>query len=860
MRIAILRRPDGLYEFRLERIGIFQVPKDGEGLDCVGQYSEEVVPFDIQRWVGDGERLSGALRSVRVGRLSSQLLIDTVEVLDHTIPDRDSFSKGLAWPKLEKGVEKPARTAAHPRGFKGTKVQPPEAPSPKRFDLLPYLDGGAHEDGVIGALAGFGETRPYRMSHWSPDNVEAARKLPSDFYRYFMWVAQLASWDQVVWLIALYWDFNLMEELDLKRLIAQIHYQDGFHKVVPWVDSMRVLAPARRVAFAELVFEARARVDTDADLDAIVSRLDLLCTDENFRSRAHYLLLQASDGPLAHEVLDQFELLNEFHPRGCLSEVEASVGAAATVRRVVGLLCEGADDWAWSGYCTALLEACGDFDGFATFLSGAPLQGMGPDTAYEYLQLFTSLYHYDCDWEETEEKWVWMRGQAAGWAGAVLAVEVRYRPKFLDYLSTLLWEWDSPKELEARIGPMVPWVSHLCAAPFSEKLAGDYTFSRIGYFASPGLHEALQAPDAALLALEKVVRRDNDDRMAGDGLWVLVSMLPDLVLAGLKAGSGALASAARSLGSLAKDDGMQVMGELRRSDLFAVDPESSTTQRLVQSLLLLGPPSAQTLVSRNVRRHFDGIGELGEQQVVRAGSKIRAAWSDVLLGAVSQRVLEVLAERVGAQPGNISSQENHALRMMFAAEDNRRMLRKVLQKHFAGDRDYIRNHPINQEWLSQHANIKGSAWCAGFERSHRSEPFGSLTIALEFDPLEVLRVGTYVGTCLGLGGSFMYSAAAIMMDGNKHVAYCRDSRGVVLARQILVLTEDDCLCCCEVYPYEGSEELAGFFAEFDRALAKSLGIKIHDPEDEGADDVDDRILTLLSSSWWDDGPVQVSAE
>ena len=54
--------------------------------------------------------------------------------------------------------------------------------------------------------------------------------------------------------------------------------------------------------------------------------------------------------------------------------------------------------------------------------------------------------------------------------------------------------------------------------------------------------------------------------------------------------------------------------------------------------------------------------------------------------------------------------------------------------------------------------------------------------------------------------------------------------------------------------------MAGYFAEFDRALAKSLDVEIHDPEAEGAGDVDDRMLILLSSAWWNDGPVQVPGE
>ncbi len=860
MIIAKLRRPDGVYELHMERVEAFSVPKVGEGLDLVGQYVERVVPLDLERSKALYPELVEALLAVEAGVFEPSLLEHVREVVDHTIPERAAFSKGLAWPRLEKEAKKIAPTAAHPRGFRGTKAQPPVPMSPKPFDLFPYLDGGVHEAGVFTALLGFGPLDLVRMKGWSAENVEAFAKLPADFHRHFGWHLQIVDWKQAAWLVPLYWDLNLREETSLKRLIAMMLHRDGLTRRLSWVESMRVLTPARRTAFAELLFELRVGTDTEGELEPMVARLDQLCTDDNFRSRAHYLLSQPWDVTIAGEVLAQIELLNDFYPRGTLSEVEPSVGGALAVHSVMVLLQDAEDDWAGTGYCALLLETCGDFDGFVGLLTDFPLEVMGADVAYTFLSLITSQQYLDCGWRATEEKWAWMRKHVSGWARSVIDVEPEYRCKYLRYLSQFLWEWDSPVDLQCRLGPTVAWATRLCSRPFLEEAVGVYALSRIPQLLWSSIIDALEAPDAALLSLEKVARRDNDDSLTGFGLLALALSAPDLVLTGLRSGSGALAATAKTLGSARRADGIRIVGDVCGGALFKLDPSARSTEQLVRVLLSDGPRSAQSLISRKVRQHFEGEVALSEAQVARVGSRIRESWSDILLGCVADAVSSRLAERSGVVSATPSPKEVHALRMVFAAEGNRRMLRKILKSHFAGERDFINKHPINLGWLNQHPRLQGSAWCEGFKYTHESHDLGWLTITLEQDPLEVLRMGTYVGTCLGLGGSFAHSAAAIMMDGNKHVAYCKDRKGVVLARQLLVMSEDEELWCFEVYPTESSDELVNLFSSFDRALAASMGVSVFDPEANDDSDAEDRILPLLSSEWWNDHPIQVPGE
>ena len=98
-----------------------------------------------------------------------------------------------------------------------------------------------------------------------------------------------------------------------------------------------------------------------------------------------------------------------------------------------------------------------------------------------------------------------------------------------------------------------------------------------------------------------------------------------------------------------------------------------------------------------------------------------------------------------------------ALELLQQAEGNRRGLRRFLRAHLAGDPDYLLRHPATVAWARRHPGIDLATWTRGIDH-HFTTDGRAVSIRLERDPLEVLKLGTYVGSCLGLGGSFACSA------------------------------------------------------------------------------------------------------
>jgi hypothetical protein len=133
-----------------------------------------------------------------------------------------------------------------------------------------------------------------------------------------------------------------------------------------------------------------------------------------------------------------------------------------------------------------------------------------------------------------------------------------------------------------------------------------------------------------------------------------------------------------------------------------------------------------------------------------------------------------------------------------------------------------------------------------------------LTIQIERDPLEILKLGTYTGTCLGVGGMCSDSAIAALLDVNKKVLYARDRNGRVVARQLIAVADDDRLVCFNVYPLSSSPVAKAAFRDYDRALARALGIPLYEGVD--ADDPGYQVSSVLSVYWWDDGSWDFSAD
>jgi hypothetical protein len=255
-------------------------------------------------------------------------------------------------------------------------------------------------------------------------------------------------------------------------------------------------------------------------------------------------------------------------------------------------------------------------------------------------------------------------------------------------------------------------------------------------------------------------------------------------------------------------------------------------------------------VPRELRKHLDGEITLSDAQLQGHRKRVVAGLGIVRLTAIRQAVERVLAERVGVAELE-SGAARHAVAMLGYAGVQRRQLRKVIAARLEDDRDLVARHPETRAWLARHPRVDPRILHAGVTTRVTLDKLGEIELAIERDPLEALKLGTYVGSCLGRGGSHAYSAAAAVLDVNKRVVYARDPRGSVLGRQLLAISEADELVCFAVYG-AAARALEPTFRAFDRAFAQALGIAVFTM----GDDRDYEIASILATEWWNDGALE----
>ena len=262
------------------------------------------------------------------------------------------------------------------------------------------------------------------------------------------------------------------------------------------------------------------------------------------------------------------------------------------------------------------------------------------------------------------------------------------------------------------------------------------------------------------------------------------------------------------------------------------------------------PRGVHDPVPRKVKAILRGEVTLTDGQEARAKAKIQTELLRTKVELVRQSALEVLATALGVAMDLAEHKAaQHAVKMQNLAMENRRALRKFLRAYFSGEEDYLNKHPANLRWFKDHPTVSFERWRTGPATMQRTIDGHVLALTVELNPLEVLQLGTYVGSCLGMGGMLAVSAAAVVLDINKTVVYARNQQGKVIARQLLAISEQDQLVPFSVYPNSVSPAIKQMFIDYDRAFAAHLGIRLHEPD---SDAEYPEIARPISSYWWDD--------
>lgn len=639
-------------------------------------------------------------------------------------------------------------------------------------------------------------------------------------------------------LIALFWGLSLHREQNLALAMARLIAADkGVHSLA-WCTFCAKVRPNRRSVFITLLAETglgHARFTTEAG--------DFFLSFETLTTRTNYAawLYTACTGILQGIDLDY--LLGGFHIAAKFSPWLAfgRLGNCNDFRPgdFQGLIDRLQNSRSfYSRLPITVWEACGELPGFNRLVAQVDWSRLRPAQARKFVHMMYALMYEDLPRPKMLDKWRIFARQFAAIIEVIYAVPQPYKNKAIDFFEEYYWRFDDAGLIEKYHANFCRLIRLICRVPFSKEdiLATLWCT----------LLECGEIPHAqVLLRIERFCRSKNSVWLVVRGIRALRKIFPAYAGQLWQTGNPRLLYIACLLGSLGRKQRYDVLLAFRSSEIVRLEVSGQNIREALHAMDKFRDGSLHNPVPRKLKAYIQGEISLSEKALCGQITRLNANLQHFKLHLLEHRIRTSVHDHYALR----EPKYDHALFITNLIQENRRELRQFLTAHAAGDDGYVMRHAATQRWLAQATVLNLNFALRGFEMLVEDEAVGTIRLACENDPLEKLKLGTYVGSCLGLGGRFAFSAAAVLLDINKYVIYARDRRGRVVARQLICISDDGKLVPFLVYPVDTTATMQAHFAEFDRRFAAALGIACHETGDDG----NYTISNIISREWWDDG-------
>lgn len=842
---SVLRRGDGLVVRTHGCTGAFTKPSPGAS--CAKELRYEAVDVPLARfggevWPGKHALAAAHARLARVADVDARVLADVLLLAISTVAAGDVADEGPVF-KTTEAPRPHRRTAAHPRGYRGTTYQPPKA-------AREVVDVGA----AIATSAGLREALARGWTHrkeaarlldaFPLDRLVTAAEPPSDpflsvwsserarvpggFAEDLLWTARRIGGDAIRRLSGLARDLALESNQQLRFAVAMLLARHPTAATIEWIASVRHQPPERRLAYVAMLLETDVcgRVVCPGSL---MMRIAATATDERYEPWCFSMLEGLAAGASPGYLETGVGLAGDYAPEHQFWRVRPGALDRSVVDELLARV-GGARPW----LAMNLWRSAGLLPGLDMHLRALRDASVEGEVLGAHLDFVAELADTD-DGVTTVARWRAVEPHLMAVAEMVAGVPSEYTSQAPNDLGVVITRWSSAADVRRWLADAIALVGRLQTPPMSPD--GNVGLALRAILECPKAApraRMLSAPLAVFVRLDKACRRKNDAELLAAALHGLVTSWPDLAASAFLACPGTLFRVAKLLGCYNWRARAQVMDGW--SDAMPVDPPDDP--RTLATLL-----AGTGLVPKALRAWADGTRALTDAQLAGHVRTLQARWPEARLRSLEAWVQRDLRRSVGADV--VPPAMTFALQMLRDSSDNRRGLRRFLRAYLDGDEAYLAEHPATRQWLARHPRIDPVRWAEGITTSVTRGDGVEIVLAIEQDPLEVLRMGTYVGSCLALGGTFSGSAVAVLLDVNKTVIYARDAAGAVLARQLVAISEADELVAFAVYP-KVAPWLEAAFRQFNARLAQHLGVpRCRTEKYEVAD--------VLSRWWWDDG-------
>jgi len=868
---SIVRNPDGLKARICGSCGIFRFPGLSDEPLGIEYFSHDVALIDARPHVVSHQLLLeqsfAALANASPNSLQTFERVLTLVLL--TVPqvhrvDQQPVLKTppQAAPRL--------RTAAHTRGFRGTRYQPPKSASVAKVDLRAaacsrkqsreiLATGWQFRHRVVPDLAsklGLPAAGSRRLTEptvprdpfiaaWFPQ-APAEPNLDTGFVENLLWCCRSLPWKQVAALYGTYQRLRLRHDEQLQTIVARLLASYPGSQTVDWILTIESQAPEQRSAFATLIVESQV-VEQGRPPELLARALLEHCPPNRYHRWAALALQTVSQSAEPAYLAAGFRLAAAYEPDHYFYNVADCKGFR---QQPLDQILHHPSPQQAAELAMPLWQAVGHIPGLMRHLQTLPVARFSSAALSAYLRFMCLLRNHTARTKMTVEDWREVEVCLPALRRMLCAIPTEYLNQATHTVATLLDAWHRAEEIASCLPKAIECVGRLQTPPLAPR--GNLSGVLAVFFGveDPALRQRLlNAPLATYAQLDRACRRANRSLLISWGLRTLLDTHADLVEATLAKESRALLRIASHLGTT----NWQVRQRILQSwspSISIRDLQELPLRTLIEQLDSMLPSSGLNIIPRALRDGSRGARQLSDGQIERHRRRLTAALPRLHLAQLDRHVDARLGSSIGVdQP---SPELRFAIGLLHDAESNRRSFRRFLRAYIQGDKDYLSRHPATLQWYRRNPRIDPELWTTGVQTTVASPAGERVTVALERDPIEILKLGQYVGSCLGLGGVLSSSAIAALLDVNKQVVYVRDAHGAVLARQLLAISDQQQMIAFAVYP-KSPEWLVRAFHDHACLFSERLDIEICTQDDYAVD-------IVIAEDWWDDGLLEVTSE
>ncbi len=808
-----------------------------------------------------------------VEKWDAELLFHVLVVILETIPVLKSKNRPLPILEIETQVSVPQKTAAHPRGFLGKKGKTQKPSRPSRINLQPYLNDPKNIPVVLNKLKIFRKQTikklkvkgyeipsslfdmifetpygPYFLFHYSEAPKKINTQIPNLFNELVLPSLKTLSWKKIRKFLAIFYQLNLESDATLISAYGRFLKLCPQTTVLIWNEILLELPIGKRFSFLVTLIETESwnilETYTPKIILQLCEKIPYVCLENRLKD-----MFQALQGKVdAEYLLAGFSLSNKynvhysFHNLGnFVPFFKKKFYRSMSSEKVLKHLTPWQIMMIWKRFS--------QLPNLDKFLVQIPINLLNKETLEEFFDLYLNWDNNKNKFTGNEmEKWNFLLHQTKNIVNRLQSLDPIYHKKYLITLTIFInYYWFTIRELKRYLPRLNLLFVRICARPQTKYfVVANIYCDFIEYTSDKSFKKLLECPDSSYSSLEKTCSNRNRYTLIQRAIQNLIKTLPDFTVDCFVKFPNKLIKTLTKLGTLRIANRKKLLHSLKNHQLFKLQVERISCDNLYKVVTKYRTEKMFQPTPKKLKLFFQGELDLSPKRLQAYTAKFKYNYESFLLDFLNEKINLALSKDF-----IISSKQNtkeHTLQFLSLVKKNRRPLKNYLKAFFSGNEKYIDTHPLTQKWMQRNSKLAWELWKRGILFCRQSTKWGPVNIQIERDPEEILKMGTYVGTCLSLGGDYMYSAIAALLDINKQVLYARDANQKVLGRQLVAISKNKELVCFTVYPENSSPEIKNMFLEYDLYFSEALGIPLYENSDEDGYEIE----LILANDWWDD--------